>query len=62
MIADSTIATMTGHVHCLPVVHLPCGFMAYHYMTVVLGLQGVATTQEKMQFLQLEKVLLDNRI
>ena len=20
-----------SHVHCLPVVHLQCGFMAYHY-------------------------------
>ena len=32
-----------SHVHCPPVVHLWCGFMAYHY-TTVLPVQGVTTT------------------
>ena len=35
--------TAAKDVHCLSVVHLLCGFMAYHYTTVVL-VQGVATT------------------
>ena len=29
-----------SHVHCQPVVHPWCGFMAYHYTTVLL-VQGV---------------------
>ena len=39
----STIATKPFTMHSLPVVHLQCGFMAYHYTTVVL-VQGVATS------------------
>ena len=45
----STTATKpcTCTLHCLPVVHLQCGFMTYilyHYTSVVL-VQGVATTR-----------------